>query len=184
MGRDTFWDQLTPPSPSQFLQERDRGSQDHFARRYLQICGANNHPHPPFNSLSPSWAALRKALERYPLKKPAPRCPPDSCPAPPPGSAHPSPGRLAVFPEQNPVSGSWRLFPTSPSDPLCGSPQGDPAQEAKKPGGLPPNLRSPRARLPSPPSVSVLSSSSSPCASRASSAQHLFGSNRGNFFLG
>lgn len=101
VGRDTFWDPLKPPSPSHFLQERDRGSQDHFARRYLQICGANNHPHPPFNSLSPSWAALRKALERYPLKNPAPRCPPDSHLAPPPGSAHPSPGRLAVFPEQN-----------------------------------------------------------------------------------
>lgn len=183
--RVTFWDPGTQPSPLRFLAGSRAGKPTPFSsegplnlflfqsysKSHLIHCSADGQPcRKPGNGTPQKPRALRPVQLSPHGVTSGPR-------------TFLSAGRLSVPPEQNPVSGHWK-FPISCFDPGPRAPHADPLRETRKPGGLPPDLRSRRVRpslpLAPPPSSSPRASR----ASRASRAQRFSSPRAANYFLG
>lgn len=176
----TFWVPVTLPSPPHFLQIAEQGSQDHLARRYLQICCANHHPHNTTQFIIPQLGKSAPNPGEVPHKNPAPSRLPNTLA---PGSARPSRGRLAAFPEENSESES-RMFPIFPSNPSPGAHTHIPCERPRSREVSPKICAHAESGPLFPLSASLLPSSSSLRASCASSAQRLSSLRGGNFFGG
>lgn len=165
-----FWDPLKPPAPPRFLQQRQRRSQYHLARRYLQICCTSDSPHNTTQFQVPHPGSSAEGPRAAPHKTPAPHRASNSppTPPPPPGRARSSLGEdTRCFPKQNLVSG-LTSFPSPPPTPPLGAHTRIPLDRRRSPEVSPETRAHARS---GPPLLSLLPSSSNPRASFASSAQ-------------
>lgn len=152
--RVTFWGPCTQPSPLPFLAGRRARKPTPFSSEAPpNLLRFQSSPYHHLIHCSPAGQFCRKPESGTPQKPRAPlpvQLSPHGAASGPRTSL--SAGRLAVLPEQNPVSGA-RKFPTSFFHPAPRAPHADPRRETRQPGGLSPDLRSRRGRpsLPVPP---------------------------------